>query len=251
MRREVAYLSVVAMAAPLAVSAPPQHATEITVAGGSGSYAVVARGCEGNVLSKYRVNYDNAAAEVSHKFPSAIRIGARVGSLDIDGRSEATQYVNPYLSADWPKFSFGAGWVFANHPFPEGGGDSLDGSVSAHIRVGKAKTYFSASYFEDAPLATLGYLTMGLGGGGRKLHLWGGIGVLPYDNFGFVSRVDYRVSGGLSIGASGRLGSSEGVSENAFAFRFSYRWSRGDAAAATIPESSRTSAEPQSTRPTQ
>jgi hypothetical protein len=227
MRREVTYLSVIAAAAPLAVSAPPQHATEITIAGGQGSYAVVTRGCEGNVITKSRVNYDNAAVEVTHKFPSVFRIGARAGILDLEGSSDATRYVNPYLSADWPGFSIGVGWVFGNHPFPESDGDSTGGSVSAHFRIGKAKKYFTLSYFEDVPLLTPGYLTAGFGGGGRKLHLWFGVGAIPYDNFGFVSRIDYRVAGGLSLGGTGRLGGSESINEHAFALRLSYLWNHG------------------------
>lgn len=239
MRREVTYLSVVAVAAPLAVSAPQQHATEITITGGSGSYAVVTRGCEG-VISKYRVDYDNAAADVSHKFPSAFRIGARAGTLDLGGisdatgnvnpylsSSDATRYVNPYLSLDWTGFSIGAGWLHGDGPIPENGDGNNDTSVSGHIRIGKAKKYFALSYFEDVPLATAGYATAGFGGGGRKFHMWLGTGVIPYDHFGFVGRFDYRLAGGLSLGVTGRLGGSESISENAFALRLSYLWSHG------------------------
>ncbi len=214
------------LAAPLAVSAPKQHATEIVIAGGSGSYAVITRGCEGQVLSKYRIHYDNAAYEVSHKFPSVVRIGVRGGVLNLEG-GEATEYVNPFLSMDWSGFSIGGGWVHGDTTFPDQGGETFNGRVSGHMRIGRSKRYFSVGFFEDLPLATAGYFSAGFGGGGRKLHVWAGTGYLPYDNWGFVTRVDYRLTGGLVLGGTGRLGGSEGVSESAFGIRLSYQWRHG------------------------
>jgi hypothetical protein len=224
MRREISYLSVLAAAAPLAVSAPPQHATEIRIAGGSGSYAFVTRGCEGEVLSKYRVNYDNAALEVSHKFPAPVRVGARAGLVQLEGGGEPTRYANPFVSLDVPIFSIGAGWVHGDRPFPDDEGGSIDGTASGHVRIGKPKIYFSASYFEGVPLLTSGYVEAGLGKEWRKVHVWAGIARLPSDKGGFVSKVDYNVAGGFALGGTGRLGSSEGISENSFALGLSYRW---------------------------
>ena len=223
MRREIPFFSVLAAAAPLAVSAPPQHATEIRIAGGSGSYAIVARGCEGNVISKYRADYDNAALEASHKFPGPIRLGARAGLVHLEG-GEPTHYANPFLSLDSPLFSIGAGWVHGDRPFPDDEGESMDGTTSGHVRIGKPKIYFSASYFEGVPLIATGYVEAGLGKEWRKVHVWAGIAGLPYDNAGLATRVNYRVASGLTLDGTGRLGSSEGISENAFALGLSYRW---------------------------
>lgn len=234
MRREISYLNVVAVAAPLAISAPQQHVTEIRVGGGSGSYAVVTRGCEG-VISSERASYDNAALEVSHKFPQPIRLGARVGffqpdfpeTIRLGAGEDRIRYANPFVSFDWPMFSIGVGLVRANSAFPFRDGDGIDGTVSGHIRIGKPKTYFSAGYFEEVPLATPGFMTAGFGGGGRKLQLWFGAGIAPYDVVGFVATADYRIGGGIALGATGRLGGTQGISENAFAFRLSYQWSHG------------------------
>lgn len=224
MRREISYLSVVAVAAPLAVSAPPQHVTEIRVAGGSGTYAAVGRGCEGEVISKNRLSYDNAALEVSHKFPAPVRVGARAGILQLDGFGDATRYVNPFLSLDWPGFSVGAGYLHGDRGFPDEGGDSIDAKVSGHVRIGKPKFYFTASYFEGVPIATAGYAAAGFGKEWPKVHVWLGVGGLLQDKAGFITSVDYKVGGGLALGATGRLGSSEGISENAFALGLSYQW---------------------------
>ncbi|HEY6221607.1 MAG TPA: hypothetical protein VIX13_03635, partial [Candidatus Eisenbacteria bacterium] len=107
-----------AAAAPLAVSAPPQHATEIRIAGGSGSYAIVARGCEG------------------------------------EGGGEPTRYASPFVSFDWPGVSIGAGWVHGDRAFPDDEGATFKDAASGHVRFGKPKFYVSASYLEAVPLMT-------------------------------------------------------------------------------------------------
>ena len=226
MRREIPYLSVLAAAAPLAVSAPPHHATEIRVAAGSGSYAVVARGCEGNVISKYRVDHDNVALDLSHKFPWPVRVGGRAGIVQIEHGGDPTRYVNPFVSLDWPGFSIGAGWARGNRRFPDDEAGSFDHTASGHLRVGTPKFYFSASHFEGVPLLADGYLEAGFGKGWRKTQVWVGVAGLPTDKAGFVTKVDFNVAGGLSLNGTGRLGSSEGIPENSFALGLSYRWSR-------------------------
>ncbi|MGH7680989.1 MAG: hypothetical protein ACRENN_03275, partial [Candidatus Eiseniibacteriota bacterium] len=90
MRRGISYLSVVAVAAPLAVSVPSQHATEVTLSGGTGSYASISRGCNGEILSGYRLDFDNAAVEASHKFPGPWRLGARAGVMDVESHDPFT-----------------------------------------------------------------------------------------------------------------------------------------------------------------
>jgi len=227
MRREIPYLSVLAAAAPLAVSAPPQHVTEIRVGGGSGSFAVVSRGCEGNVITKNRVDYDNAALEVSHKFPAPVRVGARAGILQLDGGGDPTRYVNPFLSFDWPLASIGAGYVHGDREFPDDDGDLADVKASGHVRFGKPSFYFTASYFEGVPIATGGYAAAGFGKEWPKVHAWLGIGGLPHDKAGLITNVDYKFGGRFALGATGRLGSSEGVSENAFSVGISYQWAHG------------------------
>jgi hypothetical protein len=243
MRREIPYLSVLAAAAPLAVSAPPQHATEIRIAGGGGSYAVVSHGCEGNVITKNRADFGNAALEASHKFPSPVRLGARVGIIGVEG-AEDIHYANPYISMDWPSASIGVGFLHGDRDLPDDEEDPFElspsGNIhqnapSGHLRFGRP-FYVSVSMFEDVPLLASGYGAIGLGHAGRKLHLWAGTGGVPYEHWGFVTKADYAVSGGLSLGATGRLGKAEGISESAFAFGFSYQWAGGAGASKHEPD---------------
>jgi hypothetical protein len=239
MRREISYLSVVAVAAPLAVSAPPQHATEVTVSGGTGSYASIGRGCNGEVLSKYPVDLKDAAVEASHKFPGPWRLGARAGVIDLESKdpfkaSYNARYVNPYLSLDWPSISLGVGYFRANHPLPETYDDeALHGTwnhASGHVRFGRPNFYFSAAYLEEMPIAAAGDVALGFGKAWRKSHVWLGTGAIPFDHFGLVAKADFRIAGGLAVGGTGRLGSSQGVSENTISLRISYLMTRADSA---------------------
>jgi hypothetical protein len=227
LRRASPYLSVVAVAAPLAFSSPDSSVTSLRIAGGEGAYAVITRGCNGEVLTAAKAEYENAGMDLSHKFVSPVRIGARAGLIQPPGSSVTLRYVNPYVSLDWSGFSIGGGWVRSDRRLPDGGGEDYlpmpENTGSAHIRVGK-KVYWSLSYLEGVPLATGGYGQTGLGVREGRLDFWLGAGVVPQDRPGFVVRADLRVAGGLSLGATGRLGSSEGISENAFAVSLSYAW---------------------------
>jgi hypothetical protein len=217
----------VAVAAPLAVSTPDSSVTTVRVAGGEGTYASITRGCSGEVLSAYQREYENAGVDLSHKFTSPIRVGARAGFVRPPQASVSARYINPYLSLDWGGFSVGGGWVRSDSRLPDGGGQDYIGvpssTVSGHVRIGN-RVYWSVSYLEGVPLATGGYAQTGVGVRGRRLDFWIGAGAVPQDAPGLVARADVRVVRGLSLGATGRLGSSEGISENAFAFSLSYAW---------------------------
>jgi hypothetical protein len=227
MRRSVPLWTAALAAAPLAISHTDSSVTELLVAGGSGSYAYVTRGCDNSVISKQRIDYDNVGAEVSHKFVAPVRLGVRAGLVSTDGSgryyyesSSETRYVNPNLSLDWPSFSIGGGWVRGDHHFPE---EDFSQTVSGHLRVGKT-TYFETSFFEAVPLATAGYAQMGLGHRWSRADLWMGVAAVPHDQVGFVGRAQYRIGNRLGLGGTLRLGASEGISENAFALSLSYRF---------------------------
>jgi hypothetical protein len=224
MRRCVPLWTAALAAAPLAISHTDSSVTDLLVAGGGGSYAYVTRGCEG-VISKQRIDYDNVGAEVSHKFVEPVRLGVRAGQVRTHGHYynellSDTRYVNPYLSLEWPWFSIGGGWVRANRPFPE---QDLLQTASGHVRIGKG-TYFEVSNFEAVPLVTTGYTQIGLGHRWSRADLWLGAAALPQDMVGFVGRAQYRIGNRVGLGGTLRLGSSQGISENAFAVSLSYRF---------------------------
>ena len=234
MRRSVPLWTAALAAAPLAISHTDSSVTELLVAGGSGSYAYVTRGCDNSVISKQRIDYDNVGAEVSHKFVAPVRLGVRAGvvrthdSHDYELLSD-TRYVNPNISLEWPGFSIGGGWVLANRPFPDqdvlqtANGHVRSQTGSGHIRIGRG-TYYEVSYFEAMPLATAGYAQMGLGHLWSRADLWMGVGAWPHDQVGFVGRAQYRIGNRLGLGGTLRLGGSQGISENAFALSLSYRF---------------------------
>ena len=227
MRRSVPLWSAALAAAPLAISHVDSSVTELRVAGGKGSYAYITRGCDNSVISKERIDYDNVGAEVSHKFTAPVSLGMRAGIVrpDAAGRHGYespydVRYVNRYLSFDWPGFSIGGGLVKGDQYFPE---VDLSKTGSGHIRIGKG-TYFEFSYFEAVPLVTTGYGQMGLGFRRPRMDFWLGVAAVPQDMPGFVGRGEYRIGDRLGVGGTLRLGSSEGVSENAFAVALSYRF---------------------------
>ena len=224
MRRSIPLWGALAAAAPLAITSPDSSVTTAQLLGGTGSYAEIARGCNNEVLSREKLPYSNAGAELSHKFPGPVQIGARAGTYKLERDTEATRYVNPYLSLEWRAFSLGGGVIGTPRGFPGGAGSADDHRhYSAHIRIGSRTGYFSTSYMEGVPILTGGYYQFGVGGGGRREDIWGGLGIGPYDKLGAVLKFDYRILGGLGVSGVGRLGSSEGVSENSFALGLSFR----------------------------
>jgi hypothetical protein len=227
LRRASSFLGVVVAAAPLAVSSPDSSITTLRVAGGRGAYAIVTRGCNGEILSADKVPLENAAVDLSHKFRAPVRVGARAGIVRLPNRLPLVRYVNPYVAVEGPGFSVGSGWLHADRQLPEADDQGIDGepfnSFSGHLRTGK-KGYWSVSYFEGLPITTGGYLQTGFGWDEGDFHIWGGTGLKPQDRPGLVASMDLRIVGGLSVGASGRLGSSGGVSESGFALALSYAW---------------------------
>jgi len=243
-RRVASTISVMAVAAPLAISTPDSSVTSFRIGGGSGSYGYITRGCNGDVLTANKVELENFGADVSHKFTAPFRVGVRAGIIQPKSADLDVRYVNPYLSQEGSIFSAGLGLVISDRRLPDGGSDDYrDGTHttgSGHVRIGK-KFYWSASYLEDVPIAIAGYAQTGVGMRGDRFHVWGGVGALPQDGVGFVAKADARVLRGFSLGFIGRLGSSEGIDENGFALTLSYDWvHRRDASAtsASDPEAS-------------
>ena len=210
----------------MAVGSPDSSVTSLRVAGGRGAYAIVTRGCNGEILSADKVGFENAGVDLSHKFRAPVRVGARAGVLPISGLT-TVRYVNPYLTLELPGFSISNGWFHSNRPPPRISDETVEdapfNTFSGHIRTGK-KGYWSVSYLEGLPVATGGYVQTGFGVNDGDFHIWGGTGLDPHDRPGLVANIDVRVVGGLSVGATGRLGSSGGVSESGFALALSYAW---------------------------
>jgi hypothetical protein len=215
---------------PLAVSENPKSdssETSVFVGGGTGSYAFIHRGCEGPT-NKFKVDYLDAGASVEHAFRGPARLGIRGGAIwPQDAPSGAwNAYANPHAALEWKFFSAGIGGVISKKTFPYGD-ETIEPTISAHLRVGRLdKVYVSSSWFENVPVYSGGgFFDLGLGGRpARSFDLWIGVsGFGPYDGGGVLVKSAWRASPALALVLQGRLGSSEGIEENALSLGFRWR----------------------------
>jgi len=68
--------------APIAVQVDPERrdssVTNLEIAGGVGTYAYITRGCEGQVLEKHKIPFEDFGAGIDHKFyGTPLRLGVR------------------------------------------------------------------------------------------------------------------------------------------------------------------------------
>jgi len=212
--------------------------TRLRVAAGTGSYAFVARGCEGQVVGQVPVDFHDASAALEHRFGGIpLLVGVRGGVIeDRIGRSEGslfpevpedhtvtTRYVNPYVSLEQPESGFGLGWVAHEGEFLTAGEQARTQSshplndLSVHFRIGHLdRVHFLAQWMESEPLYSGGgYLTVTVGGPvpNSKLELRGGMSAGgPYEGAGLIVRASYPVTEGLRVDLRGRGGASGGKS---------------------------------------
>jgi len=210
---------------------------------GTGQYAYIERGCEGNIVERYPIPYQEASISVDHKTSGRFRFGIN-GSYIRDKRLRDVRYiydtnpgydrkwklqrtstflVNPYFALDWKYLGMGLGIVTSNNGFfATESGFMAKGSAS--VRIGNPKKiYISASMFQDPPLLTSGYFSLGFGSDEvDKFHWWLGVSALPYDRAGYIGRASILVRKGMFLNWLFRLGHSEGVDENAIGVGLTY-----------------------------
>lgn len=233
-RQWVSVLSI-AVVAPLAVDMnardPDSTVTSLMIAGGAGSYAYVTRGCEGQVLSREQRRFQDAGVALTHRFNGPVEAGVRATLLRKVPQYEKNTIVwNPNVSVEGRKVGLGFGVNL-------GGGSSYYerdfeiSPVSGHIRLGSRRTaYFSTHVFEDVPIVSGSPVRMGVGfRGGSLMDGWVGMGTpAPFDKPGLVAKADLHLSRFLDVNLTGRLGGSEGLSENAGTVGVTLRRSRLD-----------------------
>jgi hypothetical protein len=133
--------------------------TNFKIAGGLGSYAYVTRGCEGQVLSKEKVPFEDAGFSLDHKFNTPLKIGLRAGYISdrqptyinkfVD---RGNYYVNPDLSFESKWIGVGAGPFFARDVlYGTEGSDWGSTLPSWHLRFGTQKSYLSIHMLENLP----------------------------------------------------------------------------------------------------
>ena len=231
-----AWIGMVAIA-PLAVGQSGDYsdssATRFGIAGGAGTYAVINRGCQGEILSKYKWDFHDAAAGVEHEFRGPLTLGVRGQYLSIRDRFGygADQFLwNPHAGLEWRIFGMGAGFVTPSPKFADSSeqNDFEIPPVSAHLRFGDPRQMdVSFRLMEGEPyFSSGGALTARF-----RAHVssvvdgWVGIGgAEPFDAGGVIAGADIRLAPGLHMNVGGRLGSSEGIDENAIHAGLSYTW---------------------------
>jgi hypothetical protein len=216
--------------------------TNFKIAVGQGSYAYVTRGCEGEVLTKDKIPFTDFGFSADHKFKSPIKIGLRSGYISDEipvssvyyddyksylFEDRTNFYFNPDFSLEWKWFGIGAGPFFAQKTLYGSEGETWGKTLpSGHIRLGTKSAYISINMLENVPLYSGGgYLDLGYGvRASRNFSFWLGMGTSgPYDYIGFVAKTNLRLKGNLHFDLAGRLGSSEGISENAISMGLNYR----------------------------
>jgi len=242
------------VALPIAVEVPPDSTgenrgnTRITAIGGVGTFALIDRGCENQVIATHPYEFREVAGAVEHEFPNGLAIGVRGGKLEqsndetyraidyppyppvsfdsmIVVRTKSDNaYIHPTIAYERNQFGVGGGWIFAREPFVSQG-DSFDPGPSFHVRLGRRDgVRLELNYMENLPLYSGGgYAELGLG---MHLHqlvdVSFAVGTSPFDGPGLGLEVDYRVLPNWSLLGRARLGHTGGESQSGGALGLSY-----------------------------
>jgi len=249
---------------PVSVDAPSRDSTSggetrVSLTGSVGRYALIDRGCEGQVLDTHPHEYSESALEATHVFDNGFAVGVRAGVLreEITDREKYTDYSGPYprdtvlvYRSDWhnsyvnPTIGYegrtgaiGVGVITARRPFVFGEPDTraaLYGSTGIndtkvwptfHLRGGRRDgRYLRFAFMESVPLYSGGgYFDLGLGSHlSRRWDLYAGLSGGPFDGPGLALQTEYRALPNLAIHAKTRLGSGGGENQSGIALGVTY-----------------------------
>lgn len=244
MIRQMASLGVITALMPLAVEIPHDstategRATRVRVGAGVGTYAFIARGCQGEVLDEVPARFTDAGVSVEHELPlrTPVVVGVRGGWVrhEIEmpqngvsgfygvplGTTVENTFVNPHVSLEGEAVGLGFGPVFHRGEFitaGEGAREQDDhplNDVSWHVRFGRTDARrFTVQWMEGVPLSSSGgYLTALLAGPLEAHPQWtlhGGLGAGgPQEGAGLVLRLERSMPDGVSLDVTGRVGFS-------------------------------------------
>jgi len=228
MARHLTILGAFVLALPIAIEAPHDsgdasgHETRISIGGGVGHYALIARDCEGRAVGHTPVDYREVGAEVDRQLGGPWHVGIRGGLLHDEAgppdppagpgtgtsNSGTNRYVNPYLSVEGRRAGFGGGWVGFDKPVVEGAARPF--RFSGHLRLGGRGRYFSVGVMENVPLYSGGgYSELGIGfRPHRRVDSWIGLGSGPFDGAGAALKADWQMNPRLTLDMRARLGLS-------------------------------------------
>jgi hypothetical protein len=228
--RNLTKLGVFVLALPIAIEVPDDssessgHATRVSIGGGVGTYALIARNCEGNAIGHTPVDFRDVGAAIDRQIVGPWHVGIRGGVLHdkvgLSGPptgfgagttgSRTNWYANPYLSAEGRGSGFGGGWVYSDQPIDVESGRRSAARFSGHIRLGGRERYFSLGVMENVPLYSGGGFTE-LGIGFRPhpaVDSWVGLSGGPFDGAGAALKADWRMNPRMTLDMRARLGRS-------------------------------------------
>lgn len=253
MRMNMVALMTFAAALPVSVEIPSSDSTgaggetRLGVTGSIGRYALIDRGCEGQVLDTHPHEYGEAGLEAVHLFDNGFGVGVRAGAVreKVTERTTATDYsqypyrdtthvttydwenswVNPSVSYEGDDAGVGIGMVTARQPFMHNTESGLRTLPSFHVRLGPLdRSHLRIAFMESMPLYSGGgYSDIGVGSHvHRNWDIYAGISTGPFDGLGVALRTEYRALPNLAVSARTRLGYSGGEAQNGVALGLSY-----------------------------
>jgi hypothetical protein len=252
-RLNLAVLLTITLALPVSVEVPNRDSasaggeTRLGVSGSMGRYALIDRGCEGQVLRSHPHEYGEAGLEAVHQLGNGMSFAVRAGviqekatervrttdystspprdSVLVDESDWHNSYVNPAIAFEGTRGGIGLGVIVARRPFVSYSENEQRIRPSFHARVGRVDgMHLRAAYMESVPLYSGGgYFELGVGAHAtRRLDVYGGVSAGPFDGAGFALRTEYRALPHLAISARTRLGRSGGENQSGFAVGLGY-----------------------------
>ena len=265
MKLNQAALLTIIIALPVSVEVPGRDTTggngetRLSVTGSVGRYALIDRGCEGQVLDTHPHAYSEAGLEAVHTMDNGLSMAVRGGvirekftektAIPNGNGTFATShhvwensYVNPSIGYEGTYGGLGAGVVFARRPFlagdqeaflrygtpgymSGGGWNETTALPSFHIRGGSLDgRYFRLAFMENVPLYSGGgFYDIGVGAHvSRNWDVYSGLSAGPFDGPGLTLRTAYRAHPNLAITAQTRLGKGGGENQSGVALGMSY-----------------------------
>jgi hypothetical protein len=241
MLRLVCFILSIIFIGILAIGFTPFDSSETTfkVMGNYGQYAKISRGCEGNVISKEKIPFNEFSVSLAHKPNSIFKLGVNGSYIFSEQQgwhqniykyhSYNVSIVQPYIALESKYVGLTAGYLFASDFLPRWEYGELKKSPTGHYWLGKRNgVRLDVSFLHKVPYSN-GYYRLGLGGiGNQNTRLWMGISHLPYEGLGFTSELDKLLGDKFSLNTSVRLGSSEGIFEGTFGLGLTYRLHGGN-----------------------
>ncbi len=228
---------------PVMVDAPKDTAhTQITIWSGFGQYALIRRGCSGEILDEKGIGFQELGAKWSRNCPTretgilvhAARDHKETGHDVFDSTygyswqytypHRSTFALNPFVEFKSRYIAMGGGVLISNSGLPPEGASNRHFHPSFRLRLGNPRTfYFDASLFQHPWFFSGNYVRIGIGSNkSPNFQPWGGIGFGPANQPGLLLRSNSRLNQKWTLHLLFRAGVSSSTSEMALGLGLTY-----------------------------